>query len=56
MMANHRCTRVENPGEGYLMFLPKSLGGSRVSGKIAWGGPPILGFIAFLIKSVLKFA
>jgi hypothetical protein len=54
----HRCTRVENPGEGVPdVFLPKSLrGGSRLSGKIAKGGPPILGFIAFLLTSVLKFA
>jgi hypothetical protein len=54
----HRCTRVENPGGGgYLKFLPKSLGGSRVSGKIAWGGgPPILGFpfIAFLFTSFFE--
>jgi hypothetical protein len=48
----HRCTWVENPGEG----VPKSLGGSRLSGKFAWGGPPISGFIAFLLTSVLKFA
>ncbi len=35
----HRCTQVENPGEGLPdVFLPKSLGGgSRLSGKIAWG-------------------
>jgi hypothetical protein len=40
------------------MFLPKSLGRSRLSGKIAGGGggPPISGFIAFLLTSVLKFA
>ena len=28
--------------------------GSRVSGKIAWGGPPILHFIAFLLTSFSK--
>jgi hypothetical protein len=27
-----------------------------LSGKIAWGGPTISGFIAFLLTSVLKFA
>jgi hypothetical protein len=43
-------------GRGYLMFLPESLGRSRLSGKIAWGGPPISGFIAFLLTSALKFA
>jgi hypothetical protein len=42
-------------GRGYLKFLPKFLGGSRVSGKIA-RGPPISDFIAFLLTSVLKFA
>ena len=36
------------------MFLPKFLGGSRLSGKFAWGGPPILGFIAFLLTSFSK--
>jgi hypothetical protein len=36
------------------MFLPKFLGGSRVSGKIARGGPPILRFIAFLLTSFSK--
>jgi hypothetical protein len=40
---------------GYLMFLPKSLVGvSRLSGKIAWRGTPILGFIAFLLTSFSK--
>ena len=37
------------------MFLPKFLGGgSRVSGKIARGGPPILRIIAFLLTSFSK--
>jgi hypothetical protein len=41
----------------YLMFFAKiPNGGSRLSGKIAWGGPPISGFITFLLTSVLKFA
>ncbi len=53
--SNHRCTQVENPGGGgYLKFLPKSLGGSRVSGKTARGGPSILHFIAFLLTSYSK--
>ncbi len=35
----HRCTQVENPGEGVLEVLPKiPRGGSRLSGKIARGG------------------
>jgi len=50
-----RCTWVENAGEGIPEVLPKSLVGSRLSGKNARGGPPILGFIAFLLTSVLKF-
>ncbi len=43
-------------GRGYGMFVPKFLGGggSRVSGKIAKGGPPILRFIAFLLTSFSK--
>ncbi len=49
-------TGWKSRGGGTWCFLPKSLGGSRVSGKIAWGGPPISGFIAFLLTSVLKFA
>jgi hypothetical protein len=48
----HRCTRVENPGEGVRDQIPR--GGSRVSGKIARGGPPILCFIAFLLTSFSK--
>jgi hypothetical protein len=43
-------------GRGYLMFFAKIPRGARLSGKIAWGGPPISGFIAFLLTSVLKFA
>jgi hypothetical protein len=43
-------------GKGYGMFLPKFLGGggSRVSGKIARVGLPILRFIAFLLTSFSK--
>jgi hypothetical protein len=56
----HRCRRVENPGEGVPdVFCQNPKGGSRLSGKIAWGGgaggPLISGFIAFLLTSVLKF-
>ena len=40
-------------GGGCFNFCQK---GSRLSGKIAsGGGPPILSFIAFLLRSVLKF-
>jgi hypothetical protein len=42
-------------GRGYLMFFFKIPRGSRLSGKIALGGLPFLGFIAFLLTSVLKF-
>jgi hypothetical protein len=38
------------------MFLPKSLGGGQgFQEKLPEGGPPITGFIAFLLTSVLKF-
>ena len=43
-------------GRGYLMFLPKSLGGKGIQGKLPAGGPSFLGLIAFLLTSVLKFA
>jgi hypothetical protein len=56
-MKKGRCTRVENPGGILEVFakIPRG-GGSRVSGKIAWGGGglPILGFIAFLLTSFSK--
>jgi hypothetical protein len=52
----HRCTWVENPGEGYLKFWPKSLGVVKAFRKKFQGGPPTSGFIAFLLSSVLKFA
>jgi hypothetical protein len=42
---NHRYTRAENPGEGVKAFRKN----------YQWG-PPILGFIAFILTSVLKFA
>jgi hypothetical protein len=48
---------VENSGE---VVFSKILGGggdgSRLSGKNCQGSPLILGFIGFLITSVLKFA
>jgi hypothetical protein len=57
MIWSHRCTRVENPGEGVPdVFCQNPWGGSRLSGKIAWVGPTISGFIAYLLTSVLKFA
>jgi hypothetical protein len=43
-------------GRRYVMFFGKIPRGSRLSGKIAWRVPPILGFIAFLLTSVLKLA
>ncbi len=53
MSYRHRCTRVENPGV-YLKFLPKYLGGVKGFMKNCQGGPPILGFIAFLFTSFSK--
>jgi hypothetical protein len=35
----HRCTRVENPGEGVRDVFAKIPRGSRLSEKIAWGVP-----------------
>jgi hypothetical protein len=44
-------------GRGYLMFLPKYLGGQSFQEKLlgGGGGPSISGFIAFLLTSALKF-
>jgi hypothetical protein len=43
-------------GMGYLMFFAKiPRGGQGFQEKLPGGGPPILGFIAFLLTSVLKF-
>jgi len=47
---------LNNQGRGYLKSLPKSLGGFKAFRKNCQGGPPILGFISFLLTSVLKFA
>jgi hypothetical protein len=43
-------------GRGYLMFFAKIPRGVKAFRKNCLGGPPILGFIAFLLTSVLKFA
>ena len=48
MRGEHRCTRVKNAGEGVPDVFAKIPRGG--------GGPPISGFIAFLLTSVLKFA
>jgi hypothetical protein len=45
----------ENPGGRVVQIFAKIMGGSRLSGKIDRGGPPILGFITFLLPSLLKF-
>ncbi len=51
----HRCARVENPGEGVPgVFAKIPVGRSRLSGKIAKGGPPISGFIAFFINKCIE--
>jgi hypothetical protein len=41
-------------GRWYLKFLPKSLGGIKAFRKNFQGFPPILGFIEFLLTSLLK--
>jgi hypothetical protein len=52
---DHICTRVENPGEGVRdVFAKIPRGGVKGFGKNCLGGPPILGFIAFLLTSFLK--
>ncbi len=43
-------------GRGYLMFFAKIPRGVKAFRKNCLGGPPISGFIAFLLTSVLKFA
>jgi hypothetical protein len=47
----HRSTWVENLGKGVPQVFAKILGGSSLSGQNCKGGPPILGFIAFLLIS-----
>ena len=46
--------KLKIQGRGYLNFLQKSLGGQGFQEKFPVG-PPILGFIAFLLASILKF-
>jgi hypothetical protein len=43
-------------GRGYLMFFAKIPRGVKGFRKNCLGGPPISGFIAFLLTSALKFA
>jgi hypothetical protein len=52
---SHKCTRVENPGEGVPEFFAKiPKGGQVFQEKMPGGGGPLIsGFIAFLITSVL---
>jgi hypothetical protein len=52
----HRCTRVINPGEGVPEVFAKIPRGVKAFRKNYQWGPPILGFIAFILTSVLKFA
>ncbi len=51
-----RCTRVENPGDRVTDVFAKIPRGVKAFRKFARGGPTILGFIAFLVTSVSKFA
>ncbi len=51
----HRCTQVENPGEGVPDVFDKICrGGSRLSVKIAWGGSPYFGFYCILIHKCFE--
>ncbi len=42
-------------GEGVPEFFSKNPRGVKAFRKICLGGPPVLGFIAFLLTSVMKF-
>ncbi len=52
--STHRCTRVENPGEGVRDVFAKIPGGGQGFQEKLPGGPPILRFIAFLLTSFSK--
>ncbi len=54
LLSVHRCTRVENPGEGYGMFLPKFLGGVKGFRKNYQGGPPIFAFYCIFINKFFE--
>jgi hypothetical protein len=56
VLHKHRYTRVENSGEGVPDVFAKIPRGVKAFRKNCLGGPPISGFIAFLLTSVLKFA
>jgi hypothetical protein len=47
---------LKNPGEGVPEAFAKIPRGVKAFRKNCHGPPPILGFIAFLLTSVLKFA
>jgi hypothetical protein len=51
----HRCTRVEKPWGRMAQVFAKIPVGVKAFRKNFQGGPLILGFIAFLITSLLKF-
>jgi hypothetical protein len=54
MGVDNRCTQFENLGEGVAQAFAKfPKWGVK---KNCQGGPPRLGFISFLLTSVLKFA
>ncbi len=48
----HRCTRVENTGQGVAQILPKSLGSQGFPDKIAIVRSPVFGFIVLLFTSL----
>ncbi len=53
--SDHRCTRVEHPGEEVRQVFAKiPQGGQEFQEKLP-GGSPYFGFIAFLLISLLKF-
>ena len=53
--SSHRCTWVENPGDGEAQIFDKIPRGRGFPYKIARGSPN-LGFIVFLLKILLKFS
>jgi hypothetical protein len=52
----HRCPQVENPEEGVPEVFAKIPRGVKALRKNCQLGPPISGFVAFLLTNVLKFA
>ena len=61
LLIRHNCQIIDAhglkmQGRGYMMFFAKIPRGVNAFRKNCYGGPPISGFIAFLLTSVLRFA